>query len=92
MSSEVSKITDLNASLIDEWLETESARLADCPVKNDQFHEDRLAGLLVLSVSAPTDGQAEKAVKLIVSLGSSLSHDAVERAKLKASRVLGLAD
>ena len=88
----VDQLIDLNASFVDEWLETESARLADCPVKNEQFHEDWLAFGLVLAVSAPTDGQAEKAVELNESLGSSLPQDAVERAKLKASRVLGLAD
>ena len=88
----VDQLIDLNASFVDEWLETENARLADCPVKNEQFHEDWLAFGLVLAVSAPTDGQAEKAVELIESLGSSLPQDAVERAKLKASRVLGLAD
>ena len=88
----VDQLIDLDVSFVDEWLETESARLADCPVKNEQFHEDWLAFGLVLSVSAPTDGQAEKAVELNESLGSSLPQDAVERAKLKASRVLGLAD
>ncbi len=88
----VDQLIDLDVSFVDEWLETESARLADCPVKNEQFHEDWLAFGLVLAVSAPTDGQAEKAVELNESLGSSLPQDAVERAKLKASRVLGLAD
>ena len=88
----VDQLIDLDVSIVDEWLETESARLADCPVKNEQFHEDWLAFGLVLAVSAPTDGQAEKAVELNESLGSSLPQDAVERAKLKASRVLGLAD
>ena len=88
----VDQLIDLDVSFVDEWLETESARLADCPVKNEQFHEDWLAFGLVLSVSAPTDGQAEQAVELIESLGSSLPQDAVERAKLTASRVLGLAD
>ena len=87
----VDQLIDLDVSFVDEWLETESARLADCPVKNEQFHEDWLAFGLVLAVSAPTDGQAEKAVELNESLGSSLPQDAVERAKLKASRVLGLA-
>ena len=88
----VDQLIDLDVSFVDEWLETESARLADCPVKNEQFHEDWLAFGLVLAVSAPTDGQAEKAVELNESLGSRLPQDAVERAKLKASRVLGLAD
>ena len=88
----VDQLIDLDVSFVDEWLETESARLADCPVKNEQFHEDWLAFGLVLAVSAPTDGQAEKAVELNESLGSSLPQDAVERAKLKAARVLGLAD
>ena len=88
----VDQLIDLDVSFVDEWLETESARLADCPVKNEQFHEDWLAFGLVLAVSAPTDGQAEKAVELNESLGSSLPQDAVERAQLKASRVLGLAD
>ena len=88
----VDQLIDLDVSFVDEWLETESARLADCPVKHEQFHEDWLAFGLVLAVSAPTDGQAEKAVELNESLGSSLPQDAVERAKLKASRVLGLAD
>ena len=88
----VDQLIDLDVSFVDEWLETESARLADCPVKNEQFHEDWLAFGLVLAVSAPTDGQAEKAVELNESLGSSLPQDAVKRAKLKASRVLGLAD
>ena len=88
----VDQLIDLDVSFVDEWLETENARLADCPVKNEQFHEDWLAFGLVLAVSAPTDGQAEKAVELNESLGSSLPQDAVERAKLKASRVLGLAD
>ena len=87
----VDQLIDLDVSFVDEWLETESARLADCPVKNEQFHEDWLAFGLVLAVSAPTDGQAEKAVELIESLGSSLPQDAVARAQLQASRVLGLA-
>ena len=88
----VDQLIDLDVSFVDEWLETESARLADCPVKNEQFHEDWLAFGLVLAVSAPTDGQAEKAVELNEPLGSRLPQDAVERAKLKAARVLGLAD
>ena len=44
----VDQLIDLDVSFVDEWLETESARLADCPVKNEQFHEDWLAFGLVL--------------------------------------------